>query len=116
MMAKSVRETVENVFDRLEAMSEEDLLEALNSQPRTEWSELLEEMFGEATLDDILEMQSPSGYTRTECISDSFGDQVFQLIQKDDDYSVDTNYHLTENTNNLQAMYKGTDLCLAKAA
>lgn len=116
MMAKSVRETVEKVFDRLEAMSEENLVDTIDSQPKTEWSELLEEIFGEATLDDILEMQSPAGYTQTECISESSKEQGLQLIQNGDDYSVDTRHYLTINTNNLQASYEGTDLWLAKAA
>lgn len=116
MMANNVREAVEKVFDRLESMPEEELLDAIDNHPKTEWFELLEEMFAESTLDEVLELQNPSGYTQTECISEKTKEQKIQSIQKDDDYSVKTACNLTVSTNNPQDSYKGIDPWLAEAA
>ena len=59
MMSDEMREAMREVFDYLSSLSDDEFLEAMNSQPKTEWYYIFQDLLGDMTMGEWLEMQTP---------------------------------------------------------
>ncbi len=86
MMSDKVRQAIDSAFDRLEKMSDEELLNEIKNAPKTERHDLFKETFGDITMNEFLKNQyPPAGKQEDYMIMRTKGTSV-QSVQKKDSY------------------------------